>query len=103
MTTTQDDLTPEKSKWPRGVKFADDEIYHVWDQDNGVPTLGTVAQAIQIWSVFQNRPNVTVREAGEAFNLDDAQVREAVIYHPWMYLAGPDDDATQQHIEHDGE
>lgn len=91
------------STYPRGLKFADDTIYDDWDPDNGIPTLNNVARAIQVWSVFQNRSAVTVREAGDAFNLDDEQVREAVEAHHWMYLSGPADDPTKQTIEHDGE
>lgn len=45
----------------------------------------------------------SVRHVGEVFNLDDAQVRQAVEAHYWMYLDGPDDDPHQQFIEHDGE
>lgn len=89
--------------WPRGEAFADDMVHDGgWDQETGMPTTTRVANAIQVWAAFQSREAVTVREAGEAFNLDDAQVREAVEAHHWMYLEGPDDD-TAQTIEHDGE
>ena len=86
----------------RGRKFADDMEHDGWDE-TGMPTLSMVANAIQIWAVFQHPKKVTVRSCGEAFNLDDAQVREAVEYHNYMYLEGPDDLPTEQTIEHDGE
>ena len=89
--------------WPRGERFADDGEHDQWDTDTGMPTLGTVARAIQVWAVFQPRERVTVRECGEAFNLDDGQVRDAVRSHYWMYLDGPDDDPLNQTIEHEGE
>ncbi len=95
-----------RTTWPRGVTFADDLEHNGWDSDNGVPTTSTVATAIQVFTVFNAGRlgrELTVREVGDAFNLDDGQVRSAVEAHPWMYLSGPDDDATKQTIGHDGE
>lgn len=99
-------MSPAERKFPRGEAFADDAEHHGWDQETGMPTVAHASDALQVWAILQNRGGsggVTVREAGDAFNLDDDQVRELVNGHPWMYLSGPDDDATKQIIEHDGE
>lgn len=58
--------------------------------------------AIQIWSAMQPR-KTTVREAADAFHVEDAVIRAAVEDHYWMFLTGPDDDPTKQIIEHEGE
>jgi len=55
-----------QAKWPRGIVFPEDH-----DMENGVFSVNEVARAIQCWSIFQDRERVTVREAGDAFNLDD--------------------------------
>jgi hypothetical protein len=81
-----------------GVVFPDE-----WDQDEGHPDINSVALAIQIWTMFNPPYRHSVRKVGEVFNLDDAQVRQAVEAHYWMYLDGPDDNPHQQFIEHDGE
>jgi len=73
------------------------------DDGTGIPDVGDVGNAIQIWSLFQPGLRQSVRQAAEAFNIDDAQVRQAVEAHYWMYLNGPADDPHQQFIEHDGE
>lgn len=74
-----------------------------WDTEvTGLPGAQMAAQAIQVWSALQGR-SVTVREAATAFNMADAQVRQAVSAHYWMFLEGPDDDPTKQTIEHEGE
>lgn len=88
--------------FPHGEKFADDLEHDGWDRERGMPTLSHASNALQVWAVLQNR-QVTVRDASVAFNIDDAQVRELVAAHVWMYLEGPDDDPTKQTIEHDGE
>lgn len=93
----------ERTGFPHGEKFADDEDFEGWDQERGMPTIGLASRALQVWSILQSRPKVTVREAALAFNLDDDQVRQLVEHHPWMFLGDPDDDATLQTIEHDGE
>lgn len=92
----------QDSKWPRGIVFPDDPDVGWTDTEDGVPNVFDVANAIQIWAIFNGGP-VTVRQAGDTFNLDDAQVRQAVEAHAWMYLAGPSDDPTRQTIEHEGE
>lgn len=81
-----------------GVVFPDE-----WDVEAGIPDIASVANAIQVWSMFNPPYRHSVRHVGEVFNLDDAQVRQAVAAHYWMYLDGPDDDPHQQFIEHDGE
>jgi hypothetical protein len=80
-----------------GVVFPDE-----WNADEGLPDIASVAQAIQVWSML-NPGDKSVREIGDVFNLDDAQVRQAVETHYWMYLDGPDDDPTKQLIQHEGE
>jgi len=90
-------MSETKSRPYAGVVFPDE-----WDQDEGNPDIGAVAQAIQVWDMF-NPGEHTVREIGEVFNLDDAQVRQAVEAHYWMYLDGPDDDPTKQIVQHEGE
>lgn len=93
----------DDSTWPRGFAFADEGLESpVWDQETGMPSASLTASAIQVWSALQNR-RTSVRECATAFNLDDAQVREAVEVHGWMSLTGPADDPTKQFIEHDGE
>jgi len=75
-----------------------------WDQDEGIPDVMSIAVAIQVWTMLNPGANRhSVRKVGEVFNLDDAQVRQAIRAHYWMYLDGPDDDPHQQFIEHDGE
>jgi hypothetical protein len=92
MTTT--------AEWPKGRPFPEGED---WDHEGeGMPGVVSAANAIQVWAALQNKPT-TVRQAALSFNLDDAQVRQAVEFHNWMYLSGPDDDPTKQIIEHEGE
>lgn len=81
-----------------GVVFPDE-----WSAEECLPDVVSVANAIQVWTMLQAGLRHSVRQVGEVFNLDDAQVRQAVKAHYWMYLDGPDDDPHQQFIEHDGE
>ena len=75
-----------------------------WDQDNGIPDISSIGAALQVWMMLQpGAERYSVRQVGEVFNLDDAQVRQAVDDHNWMYLDGPDDDPSNQFIEQDGE
>ena len=67
-----------------------------WDTDETIPTVSLFAKALQVWSVCQNRVDVTVNEAALAFNTTPAVIKEAVEWHPWMFLAG-------DVIEHEGE
>lgn len=87
--------------------FADDEFSDEFDTDTGRPGKMLVANAIQFWST-QNYNSETkrfpsVRETAVAFKMTDADVRTAVEAHCWMFLEGPNDDPTQQLIEHEGE
>ena len=70
-------------------------------QPDGSPTLSTLANAIQCWSLLQADTPVKVAVAALAFNIPPARVQAAVEWHPWMFLGGEaDPDAT---IEHEGE
>lgn len=89
----------DNDAWPKGVPFADDE-QDSWDQQTGMPTRTFAANALQVWSVFQNRP-VTVEEAALAFNLTPSQIRQLVTVHLWMYLEAGENGA--EIICHDGE
>ena len=68
--------------------------------DAGIPWDNFVT-AVQVWSFMRGR--TTVREAADAFNVADQIIRDAAADHYWMALIGPDDDATKQFIEHEGD
>lgn len=73
-----------------------------WDIDStGLPGIGLVGNAIQVWAVCQNGPQ-TIGAAAQAFNLPLAMIAQAVDEHLWMGLAGPAHDPNTI-IEHDGE
>lgn len=76
-----------------------------WDVgDTGQVGISLFGNAIQVWSAFQQRnDDVTIAEAAVAFRCTPQMVRAAVDAHPWMFVAGPDDDFSKQTIEHDGE
>lgn len=81
-------------KWsPDGDRF---------DTSTGAPGIFQLANAIQLWSIFQQRPT-SVADAAAAFNCDPARVIEAVEEAYWMYLQGPRDNHAQLMIEHEGE
>lgn len=87
--------------------FAPDEFSDGFDTDTGKPGRTLVANSIQFWTI-QNYDTATgrhpsVRATAKAFRMSDADVREAVTCHYWMFITGPDDDPTQQFIEHEGE
>lgn len=46
---------------------------------------------------------VTVRAAGDVFNVADAVILKAVEEHYWLFASGPSDDPTKQIIEMGGE
>lgn len=73
-----------------------------WDAENGTVGIMLVANAIQVWSVFNAGPR-SVADAAAAFNMNPSSVIEAVEEHPWMFLTGPRDDFHQLMIEHEGE
>lgn len=89
----------EKGQWADPDMWGDDG----WDHETGAPTIGLMSRAVQVWSLLQQRIDVTVAEAAESFNVTPKTIREAVTDHFWMFLTGPDDDATKQIIEHEGE
>lgn len=60
------------------------------------------ANAIQVYA-FAQAEDVSVAQAADAFNVEPKLITEAVEWHGWMYLSGPDDDYTKLMIEHDGE
>lgn len=83
--------------------FADESVaLDEWDTNTGRPGISLVANAIQFWAIQQKKPP-TVREAALTFNCDDQMIRQAVEFHYWMFVTGPDDDPSKQIIEHEGE
>jgi hypothetical protein len=80
---------------------SDPDSWNIEDSGNvGIQLFGN---AVQVWTVMQNRSGVTVAEAAAAFNCTPRMVRAAVDEHAWMDACGPDDDFTKQTIEHEGE
>ena len=70
----------------------------------GIP-LDNLGTAIQVWTALHTEAtgaSATLRATAQAFHIDDALVREVVADHPWLYLAGPDDDPSRQTVEHEG-
>lgn len=94
---TEDRKAPEINGFDRW----DDED-DGWDQQTGAPSIKIFSNALQVWSVAQNR-TVTVAEAALAFNIETRRIVEAVEWHYWMFLSGDTDDPTKQTIEHEGE
>ena len=73
------------------------------DDEAGIPWDNFMI-ALQVWSWMQpGDAPPTVRDAADAFHVTDQVIRDAVRHHHWMLLTGPDDDATKQRIEHDGD
>jgi hypothetical protein len=75
--------------------FADDDSGG-WDMETGRPSISLFANALQVWSLAQDRPP-TENEAALAFNVTPALIREAIDFHMCM-LPGLDGV-----IEHEGE
>lgn len=74
-----------------------------WDHDTGAPTISHFSNALQVWSMAQDRP-CSVAEAAMTFNIAPRRIIEAVEHHGWMLLVGdPKGDVRQLMIEHDGE
>ena len=67
-----------------------------WNHDTGNPGAMLFGDAIQVWSIAQQRRPVTVDDAAAAFCVAPDLVREAIDWHPWMFVGG---DNT---IEHEG-
>ncbi len=81
----------------------DDESWnHETDGKIGVSLFGN---AVQVWAILNsnNGKPTTVSEAASAFSVDPLMIIEAVKYHYWMFISGPDDDFTKMKIEHEGE
>lgn len=76
--------------------------FDIEDDGDGKPGIVQFGNALQVWSVMQERPT-SVAEAAVAFNCEPLMIIEAVNDHNWMLLTGPDDDFTKLMIEHDGE
>ncbi len=71
---------------------------------DGLPTIASLANAIQVWSILQIKQPVTVGEAAQAFNVPAARVQRAVRFHHFMYLERGAGGATDdQIICHEGE
>lgn len=83
----------DKQRW-QDEPFGDDE--EGWNLDNsGNIGVMTFANAVQVWSMFQDRPQ-TIEDAAKAFNCSSTKIAAAVKAHPWMFLNGDT-------IEHEGE
>ena len=79
--------------------FIDDES----EETAGIPW-DNFLTALQVWSFMRpSDKQATVREAADQFGVTDDVIRQAVNQHYWMFLGGPDDDATKQYIDHEGE
>jgi hypothetical protein len=63
-----------------------------------------ISNAIQCWSIMQNR-ETSVAEAAVAFNTTPEIVRRAIEDHYWMFPEWPDTetDPAKQIFGHDGE
>lgn len=60
--------------------------------------------ALAVWGWMRPGGQPTVREAADQFNVVDQVILNAVKRHPWMFLAGEDDDdPTKLKIDFDGE
>ena len=66
-----------------------------WSHETAQPEQSMLANAIQVWSVCQER-RTTVQEVAVAFNVSLDLARAAVSSHYWMTLAG-------DVIEHEGD
>ena len=86
----------DKHEW----RWAPDE--DGWDTDDGAVGIGLFSRAIQVWSAMQDHPT-TVADAVAVFHVPPSAIIEAVEYHPWIFLSGPDDDFSKMVIDHDGE
>jgi len=67
-----------------------------WDLETGNPSLVLFSNAVQVWSTMQDRPT-TIQEAAKVFRVTEAEMREAVESHYWMFIGSGDV------IEHEGE
>ena len=93
-------LTHPPSDW-----FGQDD--YGYDPENGRPGVGIFSGAVQVWSICQERAQVTVAEAAAAFKVPAQVIMDAVEHHNWLYLDKIDQEAgdTPENltIEHEGE
>ncbi len=83
-----------------GREREDDELGF---QPDGQPTVATLANAIQCWSILQVKRRQTVGDVALAFCIPPERVRLAVDWHPWIFLTGTDAPLEEQLLEHEGE
>lgn len=94
-----------REPFPEG-QFAEwgDEENFGFDVDTGAPKISDFSNALQLWSILQQRP-CSVGEAARVFNVPPARIYEAIEHHYWMFLTqdagrhSPDDVV----IQHEGE
>ena len=85
-----------------------DAVYDLDETDlgfheDGRPTLLTLANAIQVWSLSQNRTQVTFGEVALSFLITPDRVAEAVFVHPWLFTMDDDRAVADRRLEHEGE
>lgn len=100
MADNIEQTTREKFTWD---EWSDDD--ERWNPDTGEPGIAQFRNAIQLWSIFQNRPT-SVAQAAEAFNCEPMRIVEAIddgAAWSFIYLDGPRDDFAALMIEHEGE
>lgn len=78
------------------------DSWNIDDETGPAVGIDLLGSALGVWSFLQDR-DITVREAASAFRCTDQMIQQAVQNDYWMYLDGPDDDPTQQTIQHEGE
>lgn len=80
-------------------KFGDNPF----DYNNGLPGLFMFSNALQIWAVLQDSPNVQVIDAATTFNVAPELIAEAATIHPYLVVERRDqDDVRLWTIGHDG-
>ena len=100
MATSAEEAPREKFTWD---DWSDDD--QRWNPETGEPGIGQLRNAVQLWSIFQNRPT-SIAQAAEAFNCEPLRIIEAIddgAGSGFLYLDGPRDDYAALMIEHDGE
>ena len=89
--------------WKTSGKWSDDDD---WDYETGAPKISHFSNAVQVWSILQERPT-TIADAALAFNVPTERIYEAVEEHYWMFVGGDGEDASKNPvtdtIEHEGE
>jgi len=100
MAEEEHDLTPDLEEHEEGFK------------SDGYPTLRSLSNAIQVWSISvwaarradggPDAQPITVADVALSFMLPTELVAAAVEYHYWMFLDG-DGPLETRTIEHEGE